>query len=53
MPFSIKFNDSERNWLQAQANKLTNGRVGTLVKQILAKAREESSDKKRAKPSNK
>ena len=32
MPISIKFTTDQRQWLQAEANRRSNGRIGTLIK---------------------
>lgn len=31
-PTSIKFSDPQREWLQAEANRTHNGRIGTMIK---------------------
>ena len=31
-PTSIKFTSEQREWLQAEANRTHNGRIGTLIK---------------------
>ena len=47
MPISIKFTTDQREWLQAEANRSHNGRVGTMIKAWVDSKRKSSN---RAKP---
>lgn len=46
-PTSIKFSDPQREWLQAEANRTHNGRIGTMIKAWVDSKRKSSN---RAKP---
>jgi len=47
MPTSIKFSEAQRQWLQAEANRTHNGRIGTLIKAWVDRKRKSME---RAKP---
>ncbi len=48
IPISIKFTTDQRQWLQAEANRTHNGRIGTLLKAWVDRKR----TIKRPKPTN-
>lgn len=48
MPTSIKFTADQRQWLQAEANRLHNGRVGTLIKSWVDRKRKSMERAKKA-----
>lgn len=43
LPTSIKFTADQRLWLQAEANRLHNGRVGTMIKEWVDRKRKSSN----------
>lgn len=50
MPTSIKFTPEQRQWLQAEAKRRHNGKVGTLIKAMVDRSRRSMN---RAKPATK
>lgn len=49
IPISIKFETNQREWLQAEANRQSKGRISTLVKAFVDEKMQQPN-KKRAKP---
>lgn len=47
LPTSIKFTPDQRLWLQSEANRLHNGRIGTMIKEWVDRKRKSCN---RAKP---
>lgn len=47
MPTSIKFTAEQRQWLQAEAKRSHNGKIGTLIKSMVDRKRKSMN---RAKP---
>lgn len=43
IPTSVKFTKDQRAWLQEEANRQSNGRIGTLIKSLVEAKRQQDT----------